>query len=167
MFWKIFSGIWLCSWKYHRKHIFYLLHTFSHIFSAVKQIYNIIPQYRNTKETKPRKKKFIKFGQIERRRKREVRGAAIGAVLLSLLDRRGAIGSVCGLWTRARSKECAFVVVGLELCLRTRLSLCLALCVWVRKWFEVKIFTSNYFRVKAFKTHGQLKINYGKFIFHA
>ena len=56
MFWKIFSGILLCSWKYHRKHIFYLLLTFSHIFSTAKQIYNIIPQYRNTKETKLRKK---------------------------------------------------------------------------------------------------------------
>ena len=55
MFWKIFSGVWLCSWKYHRKYIFYLLLTFSHIFSIAKQIYNIIPQYRTTKETKPRK----------------------------------------------------------------------------------------------------------------
>ena len=82
MFWKIFSGVWLCSWKYHRKYIFYLLLTFSHIFSIAKQIYNIIPQYRNTKETKPRKnihqiwsiqkykrnktqKKFIKSGQYK------------------------------------------------------------------------------------------------------
>ena len=31
MFWKIFSGVWLCSWKYHRKHIFYLLLTFSQL----------------------------------------------------------------------------------------------------------------------------------------
>ena len=73
LFWKIFSDVWLCSWKYHRKHIFYLLLTFSHIFSTTKQIYNIIPQYRNKKEIKPRKKKFIKSGQIERRRKRERR----------------------------------------------------------------------------------------------
>ena len=42
MFRKIFSDVWLCSWKYHRKHIFYLLLTFSHIFSVTKQIYNII-----------------------------------------------------------------------------------------------------------------------------
>ena len=55
MFWKIFSGVWLCSCKYHIKHIFYFLFTFPHIFSATKRIYNIIPQYRNTKETKPRK----------------------------------------------------------------------------------------------------------------
>ena len=47
------------------------------------------------------------------------------------------------------------------------LSLSLSLCAWVRKWFEVKIFTSNHFRVKAIKTHGQLKIFSGKFIFHA
>ena len=42
MFRKIFSDVWLCSWKYHRKHIFYLLLTFSHIFSVSKRIYNII-----------------------------------------------------------------------------------------------------------------------------
>ena len=42
MFRKIFSNVWLCSWKYHRKHIFYLLLTFSHIFSVTKWIHNII-----------------------------------------------------------------------------------------------------------------------------
>ena len=42
MFRKIFSDVWLCSWKYHRKHIFYFLLTFSHIFSITKRIYNII-----------------------------------------------------------------------------------------------------------------------------
>ena len=30
------------SWKYHRKHIFYLLLTFSHIFLVAKRIYNIV-----------------------------------------------------------------------------------------------------------------------------
>ena len=42
MFRKIFSGIWLCSWKYLRKHILYLLLTFSHIFLVTKRIHNII-----------------------------------------------------------------------------------------------------------------------------
>ena len=42
MFRKIFYDVWLCSSKYHRKHIFYLLFTFSHIFSVAKRIYNII-----------------------------------------------------------------------------------------------------------------------------
>ena len=85
----------------------------------------------------------------------------------SLLDRRSAIGSVCGRRTKALSGACAAVVVGLELGLRTRLSLSLSLCAWVRKWFEVKIFTSNHFRVKSIKTHSQLKIIFEKFIFHA
>ena len=92
MFWKIFSSVWLCSWKYHRKHIFYLLLTFSHIFSVVKKIYNIIPQYRNTKATKPKKKNssnLVKLreegrergnwvrsrGEITRRRRRRDRAA--------------------------------------------------------------------------------------------
>ena len=40
-FWKIFSDVWLYSWKYHKKHIFYLLLTFSHIFSAPKQTHRV------------------------------------------------------------------------------------------------------------------------------
>ena len=42
IFQKIFFDVWFCSWKYHRKHIFYLLLIFSHIFSVAKRIYNII-----------------------------------------------------------------------------------------------------------------------------
>ena len=68
MFWKIFSGVWLCSWEYHRKHIFYLLLTFSRLPN--KYIISFIPQYRNANKTQG-KKKIFKSGQIERRRKRE------------------------------------------------------------------------------------------------
>ena len=97
----------------------------------------------------------------------------IGAVLPSTRPMRSGTSdwsSVCGRW--ARSEECAVVVVRLELGLRTglsllSLSLSLSLCAWVRKWFEVKILTETNFRVKAIKTHGQLKIISGKFIFHA
>ena len=142
MFWKIFSGVWLCSWKYHRKHIFYLLLTFSQLPNKyIISFLNIETQKKQNLE-----KKFIKSGQIERRRKREVRGAAIGAVrgamlrstrccnrlgaaigaMRSLLDRRSVIGSVCGRRTKSRSGACATVVVGLELGLRTRLSLSLS-----------------------------------------
>ena len=110
MFWKIFSGIWLCSWKYHRKHIFYLLHTFSqlpnkYIISFLntetqkkqnleKKIHQI-RSYRNTNETKPKKKKFIRLrggGEIEWRWSQ------------SLLDRRW-----CGLalvWVGAGVAQC-------------------------------------------------------------
>ena len=49
MFWKIFSGIWLCSWKYYRKHIFYLSLTFSQLPN--KYMISFIPQYRNTNKT--------------------------------------------------------------------------------------------------------------------
>ena len=61
MFWKIFSGVWLCSWEYHRKHIFYLLLTFSRLPN--KYIIAFIPQYRNTNKTQ--EKKIIKSGQIQ------------------------------------------------------------------------------------------------------
>ena len=57
MFWKIFSGIWLCSWKYHRKHIFYLLLTFSWLPN--EYIISFLPQYRNTNKTQKKKKKKI------------------------------------------------------------------------------------------------------------
>ena len=72
MFRKIFSSIWLCSWKYHRKHIFYLLLTFSHIFLVAKLIYNIIHSSIQKHKQNP-EKKIIKSGQIERRRKRDRR----------------------------------------------------------------------------------------------
>ena len=54
MFRKIFSDVWLCSWKYHRKHIFYLLLTFSHIFSVTKRIHNII--HSSKRKQNPEKK---------------------------------------------------------------------------------------------------------------
>ena len=146
MFWKIFSSVWLCSWKYHRKHIFYLLLTFSHIFSIAKQIYNIIPQYRNTKETKFRKKIHQIRSNWEKKEEREATGfdlearsyggcegeiarqrwdqaalESIFAWLAQCYDRRDRWS--VGRWTRVRSEECAVVVVGLELGLRTGLSL--------------------------------------------
>ena len=76
-FQKIFSDVWLCSWKYHRKHILYLLLTFSHIFSVAKRIYNIIHSSKHKKK-KP-KKKIIKSGhfarsRLVRRRDRDRRG---------------------------------------------------------------------------------------------
>ena len=66
------------------------------------------------------------------------------------------------------------MVVRLELGLRSdlgslfflSLSLSLFFCAWVRKWFEVKIWTETNFRIKPTKTHGQLKITSKKFIFH-
>ena len=63
MFRKIFFDVWLCSWKYHGKHIFYLLLTFSHIFSVAKQIYNIIHSSIQKYKQNP-EKKIIKSGHI-------------------------------------------------------------------------------------------------------
>ena len=77
MLWKIFYSVWLCCWKYHRKHIFYLLLTFSHIFSTAKQIYNFIPQSRNTNKTQKKKKIHnpIKLREEGRERGRSVLGS--------------------------------------------------------------------------------------------
>ena len=63
MFWKIFSDVWLCSWKYHRKHIFYLLLTFSHIFLVTKRIYNIIHSSKHKQN--PRKNHQIRTNEGE------------------------------------------------------------------------------------------------------
>ena len=53
--------------KINRKHIFYLLLTFSQLPNK----YIISFLNRETQKKQNPKKKFIKFGQIERRRKRE------------------------------------------------------------------------------------------------
>ena len=63
MFRKIFSDVWLCSWKYHRKHIFYLLLAFSHIFSVTKRLYNII--YSSKYKQNPEKNHQIRTNEGE------------------------------------------------------------------------------------------------------
>ena len=60
MFQKIFSNVWLCSWKYHKKHIFYLLLTSSRLPN--EYIISFIPQ--NTNKTQ---KKIIKSEQTKAR----------------------------------------------------------------------------------------------------
>ena len=50
MFQKIFFDVWLCSWKYHRKHIFYLLLIFSQLPN--EYVVSFIPK--NTNKTKKR-----------------------------------------------------------------------------------------------------------------
>ena len=61
MFRKVFSDVWLCSWKYHRKHIFYLLLTFSQLPN--EYIISFISQ--NTNKIQ---KKIIKSGHFARSR---------------------------------------------------------------------------------------------------
>ena len=53
MFRKKISNIWLCSWKYHRKHIFYLLLTFSQLPNDY--IISFIPQNTNKTQKKNHK----------------------------------------------------------------------------------------------------------------
>ena len=66
MFRKIFSGIWLYSWKYHRKHIFYLLLTFSRLPN--EYIISFLPKYRNTNKTQKKnhqiRSHFLTFSQL-------------------------------------------------------------------------------------------------------
>ena len=63
IFWKIFSGVWLYSWKCSEKPNFIMFLTFSCIFSASKQIYHLLQQNPNSSKPKfsiPNKKNFIK-----------------------------------------------------------------------------------------------------------
>ena len=94
MFRKIFFGVWLYSWKYHRKHIFCLLLTFSHLFSVAKKIYNIIHSSIQKHKQNPEKKYHQIRSNWEKKEERE-RGNWVrqevrsrDAVLRSRLARR-------------------------------------------------------------------------------
>ena len=102
MFWKIFSGIWLCSWKYHRKHIFYLLLTFSWLPN--EYIISFIPQYRNTNKTQKKKSSNpVKLREEGRERGDWVqRRATIGAVFREIAI--GAMLREIAIGAKARSR---------------------------------------------------------------
>ena len=75
---KIFSDVWLYSWKYHRKHIFYLLLTFSQLPN--KHIMSFIPK--NSNKTQKRSYFLVDFDDRDRRRSVRSRSwsMSIGAV---------------------------------------------------------------------------------------
>ena len=99
MFRKIFSDIWLCSWKYHKKHIFYLLLTFSHIFSVTKWIHNIIHSSNHKQNPE---KKIIKSGQTKARsRSRSARSQSVRSWSWSRSARSQSVRS----WSRSRSAQ--------------------------------------------------------------
>ena len=138
MFRKIFSSVWLCSWKYHRKHIFYLLLTFSHIFSVAKQIYNIIHSSIQKHKQNP-EKKIIKSSQIKRRMKRERRlGLTRGKIVRRRRSRdrtaRCCDRDRCGTsWDRHR-REGEIAINGVISPLRLWVVLSLSLSPFARLW---------------------------------
>ena len=112
IFRKIFSDVWLCSWKYHRKYIFYLLLTFSRLPNE------FIPQITNKAQ-----KKIIKSGQT----KGEI-AISIGAIAIGEI----AISELCAITIGAsrdhdgrRSARC--LDRSLSLSLRT---ISLSRCIW-------------------------------------
>ena len=146
-FQKIFSDVWLCSWKYHRKHILYLLLTFSHIFSVAKRIYNIIHSSKHKKKTQKKKNHQIRTlreiaigakarsrsAQSVLRAKRRSRSKlrAIGAVLVMSADNIGKLGFGRSLLS----------LLSFSLSLFLSLSLSLSPIFQGRKLFEVKMET--------------------------
>ena len=107
MFRKIFSDVWLYSWKYHRKHIFYLLLTFSHIFSVTKRIHNIIHSSKHKQN--PKKNHQIRTNEGEIMISEIV--ISIGAIAIGEI----AIGEIaidadqCGVWIVLSLSLAAFV----------------------------------------------------------
>ena len=92
MFRKIFSDVWLCSWKYYRKHIFYLLLTFSQIFLVTKRIYNII--YSSKHKQNPEKNNQIRTNEgkivISERSRDRVMRRSRSTLIGASRNRRGA-----------------------------------------------------------------------------
>ena len=163
MLWKIFYGVWLYSWKYYRKHIFYLLLIFSHIFSSSKQIYNIISKSTTQKKQNQRKKNHqirSNWGAIA-----EVRLAvcgfavwlvgAIGAVRLVVRGfavRRSRVWQSWAFWVRRSRRWCddlGFSVFAISLCVcacESFLSLFLSLRIFgndLKVKFWLKIFSGS------------------------
>ena len=156
---KIFSDVWLCSWKYHRKHIFYLLLTFSRLSN--EYIISFIPQ--NTNKTQ---KKIIKSGQNEG--EIPIGEIAIGVVGASCdRDRRvhavarcvNRYHAMCRLrsWSRdaSESRDCAMPMMSMDDAMPVKVaissfSLSLSLSLFSifqgRKSFEVKMEMEMIFR---------------------
>ena len=71
-FWKIFFSVWLCSWKYHRKHIFYLLLTFSQLPN--KYIISFLNSETQKKQNPKKKKNHQIRSNWEKKEEREATG---------------------------------------------------------------------------------------------
>ena len=65
MLWKLFYGVWLCSWKYSRKHIFIRFLTFS---QDPNKYYYRKSQYINTKRNKNQNHMWERERERERER---------------------------------------------------------------------------------------------------
>ena len=145
-FQKIFSDVWLCSWKYHRKHILYLLLTFSRIFLIAKRIYNIIHSSKHNQNPEKNHQSFERSAQCWWcRRDRDRRGRsftrprsklrAITIEINASRDRRDA-GDVSGRYRQARIWTISTLS---SFFLPLSLSLTLSLfCVWPRNGLKVK-----------------------------
>ena len=163
MFRKIFSDVWLCSWKYHRKHIFYLLLTFSHIFyllltfshifSVTKQLYNIIYSLKHKQNSEKNHQIQTNEGEIAiaRRSKRRLRSRLRSALLRQpvmlaarCIDRDRRV-RVMRRSCEDRSEDRDRRYRASRWC-RDRFSLSLSSIFQDRKYFEVKTETENHFR---------------------
>ena len=156
MFRKIFSDICLCSWKYHRKHIFYLLLTFSHIFSVTKQLYNII--YFSKYKQNPEKIDWRDCDRAKIEAEIAIGATApagdVGGAMRWPRSREASIAIAIERRSTHRMKIKAEIVIGATVpaddvdrrwC-RDRFSLSLSSIFQGQKYFEVKIETENHFR---------------------
>ena len=153
IFRKIFSDVWLCSWKYHRKHIFYLFLTFSRLPN--EYIISFIPQ--NTNKTQ---KKIIKSGHFARSRSARSALRTIGVVPVMSADDIGELGF--GRYRRARLWTISTLS---SFFLPLSLSLALSLfCAWPGSGLKVKWKCKTISESKALN-FGQTEIIFRKFYF--
>ena len=140
MLWKIFSSVWLYSWKYYRKHIFYLLLIFSQLPN--KYIISFLSPQTQKKQNPKKKKNHQIWSNWEKKEERE----AIGFNLEARSRGRGKIARrrrdravlesifawlarCCDRRSVGRRTEAQSVVVGLELSLfLLTVSFSLSLC---------------------------------------
>ena len=138
MFRKIFFDVWLCSWKYHRKHIFYLLLTFSRLPN--KYIISFIPQNTNKTQKKNHQIRTLRAIAISVKARSRSAWSALHMIMIDASrdrdrNQRGA-GDVGGRYRPARLWTISTLS---SFFLPLSLSLTLSLfCVWPRNGLKVK-----------------------------
>ena len=128
LFRKIFSDFWLCSWKYHRKHIFYLLLTFSQLPN--EYIISFIPK--NTNKTQKRSH-FL--GEIAIAIAIEIGAISIGEIAITISPIEIA---------RSRSTPIGTVPV-ITIAINADCSLSLALSVFCSRGFFLSVALSLFY----------------------
>ena len=133
MFRKIFSDVWLCFWKYLRKHILYLLLTFSRLPN--EYIISFIPQNTNKTQNPEKNHQIRTKGEIAIGRSRSLSARLWSRSARSRSRSPIAIGAIAIDADRRGERN----VLSLSCCVCSPLVFWLSLSRVLRKSFEGKI----------------------------